>query len=132
MLNRDVVMLSLPRSLLVGRFTRRFSLLWTIIEKVVIVPGTYHCRMPDGGAEDIPMQKAGGPWGSMRRSVAWLGAVATRALIYIKSDNADIGLICFIGVGMVEISTIREGQNVKAGSELGMFHYGGSTHIVIF
>lgn len=108
-----------------------------IIENVVIVPGTYFCRLPDGGApKDTPSQKAGDPWGSMRRSLPWLAAVATRALIYIRSDNADIGLICFIAVGMVEVSTcevtIKEGQYVKAGSELGMFHYGGSTHVIIF
>ena len=109
-----------------------------IIEKVVIVPGTYFCGLPDAGAlEDTPCQKAGDLRASlMRRSLPWLAAVATRALIYIKANNADIGLICFIAVGMAEISTcevtIKQGQSVKAGSQLGMFHYGGSSHVVVF
>jgi phosphatidylserine decarboxylase len=37
---------------------------------------------------------------------------------------------------MTEVSTcditVKEGQHVKKGDELGMFHYGGSTHCVIF
>jgi phosphatidylserine decarboxylase len=39
-------------------------------------------------------------------------------------------------VGMAEVSscqiTVYEGQNVKKGEELGMFHFGGSTHCLIF
>ena len=37
---------------------------------------------------------------------------------------------------MVEISsnelTVRKGQHVNKGDELGMFHYGGSSHCLIF
>lgn len=108
-----------------------------VIEKVDIVPGTYYAVLPDTGAlPGTPKQAAGDPKGAIMRSLSWLGAVATRALVYIKADNPDIGLICFIAVGMEEISTcevtVKKGQNVKAGSELGMFHYGGSTHVVVF
>ena len=39
-------------------------------------------------------------------------------------------------VGMAEVSsneiTVYEGQHVKKGDQLGMFHYGGSTHALIF
>jgi phosphatidylserine decarboxylase len=39
-------------------------------------------------------------------------------------------------VGMAEVSsndiTVREGQHVKKGDQLGMFHFGGSTHCLIF
>jgi phosphatidylserine decarboxylase len=62
--------------------------------------------------------------------------VAARALIYIESDNPDIGLVCFIAVGMVEVSTcevtVKRGQKVSAGSELGMFHFGGSSFVLAF
>lgn len=42
----------------------------------------------------------------------------------------------FYTIGMNEVSTceftVQEGQYVKKGDELGMFHYGGSTHCLIF
>ena len=42
----------------------------------------------------------------------------------------------FVAVGMCEVSsneiTVRGGQHVGAGDELGMFHFGGSTHCLLF
>lgn len=62
--------------------------------------------------------------------------LATRALFFIEAVNPDIGLMCFIPVGMAEISscqiTAYEGQHVKKGNLIGMFHYGRSTHCPIF
>ena len=69
-------------------------------------------------------------------SQAFLTAVATRAVIFIEADNPRIGLMCFIAVGMAEVSsceiTVKDGEPVKKGQELGMFHFGGSTHCLIF
>lgn len=66
----------------------------------------------------------------------YLAAMATRALIFIEADNEDIGLMCVVPIGMVEVSTceitVREGDRVKKGEELGMFHFGGSTHCLLF
>ncbi|KAE8388465.1 Phophatidylserine decarboxylase-domain-containing protein [Aspergillus alliaceus] len=66
----------------------------------------------------------------------YLSAMATRAVILIQTDNPDIGLVGFLGIGMVEISTceitVKEGEYVKKGDQIGMFHYGGSSHCVIF
>ncbi|KAL8816024.1 MAG: hypothetical protein Q9223_004900 [Gallowayella weberi] len=65
-----------------------------------------------------------------------LAQMSTRALIFIQADNPDIGLMCVVPVGMNEVSTcevtVRERQRVAKGDELGMFHYGGSTHCIIF
>ena len=62
--------------------------------------------------------------------------MATRALIFIEADNPEIGLMCVIPVGMAEVSsceiTVYEGQHVKKGDQLGMFHFGGSTHCLMF
>ena len=62
--------------------------------------------------------------------------MATRALVFIEADNPDIGLLCFMAVGNVEVSsceiTVSDGQQVKKGQEIGMFHYGGSTYCLIF
>ena len=66
----------------------------------------------------------------------YLAEVAARAIIYIMADNPDIGLMGFIAIGMSEVSsneiTVKEGDKVKKGDQLGMFHYGGSTHCLIF
>jgi phosphatidylserine decarboxylase len=41
-----------------------------------------------------------------------------------------------MGIGMTEVSTcditVKEGQHVKKGDEIGMFHFGGSSHCVLF
>ena len=70
------------------------------------------------------------------KSQGYITQVAARALIFIKADNPAIGLMCFVAVGMSEVSsneiTVFEGQHVKKGQELGMFHFGGSTHCLIF
>ncbi|KAF8660117.1 hypothetical protein AX16_001641, partial [Volvariella volvacea WC 439] len=107
------------------------------ITKAVLLPGTYYAALPDAGAEpDDPDLKPGDPHGALIRSQAWITMAATRALIYIQADNPDIGLICFIGVGMAEVSTcgisVQPGQHVNTGDELGMFHFGGSSHTVIY
>ena len=69
-------------------------------------------------------------------SQGYITQVATRALVFIEADNPNIGLMCVIFVGMAEVSsneiTVYEGQHVKKGDQLGMFHFGGSTHCLIF
>ena len=56
--------------------------------------------------------------------------------MYINADNPHIGLMCFVSIGMSEASsnkiTVKKGDRVKKGDQLGMFHYGGSTHCLIF
>ena len=69
-------------------------------------------------------------------SMSFNAEVATRALIFIEADNPYIGLMCFVGVGLTEVSTcditVYEGQRVKKGQQLGMFHYGGSAYCLVF
>ena len=61
----------------------------------------------------------------------FLTAVATRALVFIEAKNPAIGLMCFIAVGMAEVSSceikVKPGDHLKKGDELGMFHFGGSS-----
>ena len=51
-------------------------------------------------------------------------------------DNSYIGLMCVLAVGMAEVSscqiTVYEGQHVRKGDQIGMFHYGGSSHCLLF
>ncbi|KAI2620978.1 Phophatidylserine decarboxylase-domain-containing protein [Hypomontagnella submonticulosa] len=66
----------------------------------------------------------------------YLTALATRAVIFIQADNPAIGLMAFVGVGMDEVSTceitVGVGQHVQKGEQLGMFHFGGSSHCLLF
>lgn len=69
-------------------------------------------------------------------SQAYITQVAARALVLIEADDPAIGLMAVLFVGMAEVSsnevTVYEGQHVDKGDSLGMFHFGGSTHCLIF
>ncbi|OAA59615.1 phosphatidylserine decarboxylase family protein [Niveomyces insectorum RCEF 264] len=91
-----------------------------------------------GGGQQATKKDDGNPIDVRGISVAqgYLTALATRAVIFFDADNADIGLMAFVGVGMDEVSTceitVREGQHVNKGDEIGMFHFGGSSHVLLF
>jgi phosphatidylserine decarboxylase len=72
------------------------------------------------------------------KSQGYLTHVQTRAIFFIKADDPRIGLMVFMPVGMVEVSSciidakIKPGYHVKKGEELGYFQFGGSTNCLIF
>jgi len=74
--------------------------------------------------------------GGISSGQGYITALATRAIIFIEADNPAIGLMAFIGVGMDEVSTceitVKEGEHVKKGDQTGMFHFGGSSHCLLF
>ncbi len=92
-------------------------------------------RLIDGSDYAEALSEGFDPAGP-NESQGYITQVASRALIFIEADNRDIGLMCVMCVGMAEVSsndiTVREGQHVKKGDQLGMFHFGGSTHCLIF
>ena len=96
------------------------------IVKAYIKDGTYYSETLSEGYDPA------GP----NESQGYITEVATRAMILIEADNPLIGLMCFMAVGMAEVSTcditVQVGQQVKKGDQLGMFHFGGSTHCLIF
>lgn len=99
------------------------------IRRAFVQEGTYFSEpLFEGTSEPDP--------GGISLVQGYLTALATRAVIFIEADNPDIGLMAFIGIGMDEVSTceitVREGQKVKKGDETGMFHFGGSTHCLVF
>lgn len=96
------------------------------VAKACVKDGTYYSEAPSEGFDPA------GP----NDSQGYITAVATRAFIFIEADNPDIGLMCVMPVGMAEVSTcqitVYEGQHVSKGDQIGMFHFGGSTHCLIF
>lgn len=96
------------------------------IAKTRLIDGSYYAEALAEGYDPA------GP----NDSQAYITALASRALIFIEADNPDIGLMAVLFVGMAEVSsneiTVYEGQHVDKGDQLGMFHFGGSTHCLIF
>ena len=90
----------------------------TII-KAYVVPGTY---FSEPLYTDFTSDHPADPQGEST-SQEYLSCVATRALIFIKADNPKLGTICFVGIGMTEVSTcdvaVKPGQHLVKGDELG-------------
>jgi phosphatidylserine decarboxylase len=99
------------------------------IAKVTMAPGTY---FSESQIYDFPHLDPDAPDASQ----GYIVAVATRTLVFIEADNPKIGLLCIVFVGMADVSTcdvrVYEGQHVKKGEEIGMFHFGGSTYCLVF
>jgi phosphatidylserine decarboxylase len=98
------------------------------IREAFVKEGLYFSQVPSEGED----------WTDQVHSEGYIAHVQTRALIFIEADNNNIGLICLMPIGMVEISScilddkIKPGARVEKGQELGHFQYGGSTHCVLF
>lgn len=104
------------------------------VKKAYVIDGTYYSEplfenIGNPGTKEIDM--SGETTGQ-----GYITHTATRAVIFFEADNPKIGLMAFLGVGMSEVSTceitVKEGQHVKKGDEIGMFHFGGSTHCLMF
>ncbi len=96
------------------------------VVKAYVKPGTYYSEALSEGFDEA------GP----NDSQGYITEVAARAFIYIEADNPNVGTICVMPVGMAEVSTceitVYEGQRVEKGDQIGMFHFGGSTHCLFF
>ena len=102
--------------------------------KAYVKEGTYYSEPLFEGVGDLDKHEID-PKGESTGQ-AYLTATATRAIIFIEADNPAIGLMCFLGIGMTEVSTcditVKVGQHIKKGDEMGMFHFGGSSHVLLF
>jgi phosphatidylserine decarboxylase len=97
-----------------------------VVTQAYVREGTYFAEAASHGFDPA------GP----NDSQSYITEVATRAIVFIEADNPAIGLMCLLAVGMAEVSTCQitayEGQRISKGEQLGMFHFGGSTHCLIF
>ena len=104
-----------------------------IIDKAYVVNGTYYLENIYQG---FNAEGTGADPSAPNDSQAFITSVATRAIMFIKADNPAIGLMCVVAVGMAEVSsceiTVQRGAHVNKGDQLGMFHFGGSTHCLVF
>ncbi|KAI1084134.1 phosphatidylserine decarboxylase-domain-containing protein [Whalleya microplaca] len=100
------------------------------IEKV---PGTYYSEnFFEGLAADPDSPDPAAP----NYSQPYISAVATRGIIYIQATNPKIGLMAIVFIGMAEVSsvefTVNKNDDIVKGDEIGMFHFGGSSHCMVF
>ncbi len=98
------------------------------IVRAFVQEGTYFSEADAEGKDAVePMN-----------SQSYLAHVSARAIIIIDADDPVIGLMAFVAVGMLEVSscvinqTIVPGYHVTKGEELGFFQFGGSTHCLVF
>lgn len=98
-----------------------------------VQPGTYFAQRPGQGEDS-------GTWEGTE-SQPYLGHVAARAIFIFK--HKVCGYVALICIGMVEVSTcviakgctVEKGQkpvDIKRGTEIGHFEFGGSTHMMVF
>jgi phosphatidylserine decarboxylase len=95
------------------------------VVKTYVQQGTYYSETPAEGFDPAAPNDSQG----------YITEVATRRLIFIQADNPNIGLMCFMAVGMAEVSSCEitfPNASLTKGQEIGMFHYGGSTHCLLF
>jgi phosphatidylserine decarboxylase len=98
------------------------------IVRAFIQEGTYYSEADSEGAAAT----------EPTNSQSYLAHVAARAIILIDADDPVIGLVAFVPVGMVEVSScmihphLTPGYHVAKGEELGYFQFGGSTHCLVF
>ncbi|AZR35228.1 phosphatidylserine decarboxylase [Xanthomonas vasicola] len=63
-------------------------------------------------------------------------AVNNRGIVSITADDARLGTVFVMPIGITEISSLTQtaanGQHVSKGDELGYFNYGGSTLCLVF
>ncbi|KAI2791995.1 hypothetical protein POX_b02026 [Penicillium oxalicum] len=106
------------------------------VVKAYVIDGTYFSELLFEGVGNPKFNAASIKMEGQRMSQSYITATATRALIFIEADEPSIGLMAFIGVGMVEVSTcditVKEGDHLQKGDDMGMFHFGGSSYCLLF
>ena len=100
------------------------------------VAGTVRHTEVVGALTFTEAESAGPDPGAGILSLGYEASTNTRGLVFIESDDRKIGMVCVIPIGITEISsvriTVKPGQRVEKGEELGYFSYGGSTLALVF
>jgi phosphatidylserine decarboxylase len=69
-------------------------------------------------------------------SQGYQASVNTRGLLFIESEDPKIGLVVMIPIGITEVSSVsfsvKKGDKLKKGQEVGYFSYGGSSMCLVF
>lgn len=97
------------------------------ILRAFTVPGTYYSEADSTGDPTEPADSQG-----------YLAHMAARAVVVIDADDPTLGVLAFVAIGMVDVSScliadgVTAGSRVRKGDELGRFQFGGSTYCLLF
>ena len=98
--------------------------------------GTYYSENFYEGFANIVDNRPKPDPNAPNNSQPYIAEVATRGIITIQADNAKIGLMAAVFIGMAEVSScefyVKAGDRVTKGHPIGSFHFGGSTHCLVF
>lgn len=73
------------------------------IVKAYVKDGTYYSGPLFEGFADSNGPNPDGEGRGQKTGQSYISAIATRAMIFIEADNPDMGLVCVMPVGMVEV-----------------------------
>ncbi|KAK1720798.1 phosphatidylserine decarboxylase-domain-containing protein [Colletotrichum lupini] len=100
-----------------------------------IINGTYYSEPIMWSFHNDQGQSDPDP-GSDELSQSYISAVAKRGVALIQADNPAIGVMAVVMIGMAEVSSVDffdvPDGSFKKGDPIGCFHFGGSTHCLIF
>ena len=116
----------------------------TYLKAPRILPGTYYSEpllwgfSPDPSDKTVPQPDAA----SDARSQGYIACLAKRGVVFIQPDDHSLGIIAVVMIGMAEVSSIDFDKipathgfplgHFNMGDEIGRFHFGGSTHCLVF
>ena len=102
------------------------------VVRTAVVRGTYYSENLYQGFLD----PEGPDPSAANNSQPYISAVATRGIIFIQADNPSIGLMAIVFIGMAEVSscdfTVCAKDKIVKGQPIGKFHFGGSSHCMVF
>ena len=100
------------------------------------VPGTYYSENFYEGFANVVGGEARPDPNAPNNSQPYIAEVAARGIITIQADNPNIGLMAAVFIGMCEVSSceffVKPGERITKGQPIGTFHFGGSTHCLVF
>ncbi|KAF4343579.1 phosphatidylserine decarboxylase 2 [Fusarium beomiforme] len=104
----------------------------TVVD-IDLVPGSYYSEnFFEGLVGDPDSPDPAAP----NYSQPYISAVATRGIIWIQANNPKIGLMAIVFIGMAEVSgcefIVKKNDKITKGQQIGMFHFGGSSHCMVF
>ena len=108
------------------------------LQTPTIIGGTYYSEpllLGRGLSSDLPEQHPVlSPDAAVVKSQAYRACMAKRGVAFIQPDDPTLGLVALVMIGMAEISSIvfDELDCFEKGQEIGRFHYGGSSHCLVF
>jgi phosphatidylserine decarboxylase len=98
------------------------------VVRAFVQEGTYYAEAQSIGPDAVEATESQG----------YIAHLATRAIILIQADDPVLGLVAFVAIGMVDVSScliddhVTPGYHMAKGEELGRFQFGGSSLCLVF